>query len=72
MPAKSNETVRKLLEDRVSKYAEKTFLFSEADGREWTYSEFDKAVNRTANLLVASGIDKGDVVSLLMPNSAEY
>ena len=72
MPAKSNETVRKLLEDRVSRYAEKTFLFSEADGREWTYSEFDKAVNRTANLLIANGIGKGDVVSLLMPNSAEY
>lgn len=72
MPAKSNETVRKLLEDRVSRYAEKTFLFSEADGREWTYSQFDKAVNRTANLLIENGIDKGDVVSLLMPNSAEY
>jgi long-chain acyl-CoA synthetase len=72
MHAKSNETVRKLLEDRVSRYAEKTFLFSEADGREWTYSEFDKVVNRTANLLIANGIGKGDVVSLLMPNSAEY
>jgi long-chain acyl-CoA synthetase len=72
MPVESNENVRKLLEDRVSRYAEKTFLFSEADDRRWTYSEFDKAVNRTANLLKANNIAKGDVVSLLMPNSAEY
>lgn len=68
----SNENVRKLLENRVTEYADKPLLFSERDGRVWTYSEFDKAVNRTANLLKLKGIEKGDVVSLLMPNSAEY
>lgn len=72
MPGKSNKNVRQLLEDRVAKYADKTFLFSEADDRQWTYSAFDSAVNRTANLLRANGIVKGDVVSLLLPNSAEY
>ena len=72
MPRKSNENVRTLLEDRVAAYPDKAFLFSEFDGRTWTYSEFDKAVNRTANLLLANGIKKGDVVSLLLPNSAEY
>lgn len=70
--AKSNENLRKLLENRALEYAEKTFLFSEADGRAWTYSAFDTAVNRTANLLISHGIKKGDVVSLLLPNSAEY
>ena len=68
----SNENVRKLLENRVAEYADKPFLFSELDGRVWTYLEFDKAVNRTANLIKSKGIQKGDVVSLLMPNSAEY
>jgi acyl-CoA synthetase (AMP-forming)/AMP-acid ligase II len=29
-------------------------------------------VNRTAALLISLGVQKGDVVSLLMPNSAEY
>jgi long-chain acyl-CoA synthetase len=29
-------------------------------------------VNRVANLLLANGISKGDVVSLLLPNSPEY
>lgn len=65
-------SVRELLESRSSEYDEKVFLISEADSREWSYAAFNKAVNRTANLLLSHGIRKGDVVSLLMPNSAEY
>ena len=70
--AKGNENVRKLLEDRVLEHGAKAFLFSEADGREWSYAEFNHAVNRTANMLRSYDIAKGDVVSLLLPNSAEY
>src|SRR6185295_6860930 len=51
---------------------DKLFLFSEADGRQFTYREFEAAVMRTARLLVANGVRKGDVVSLLLPNSVEY
>ena len=50
----------------------KTFLFSEADGRKFSYEELLTAVNRAARLLASHGVGKGDVVSLLMPNSAEY
>ncbi|HQU90714.1 MAG TPA: AMP-binding protein [Pyrinomonadaceae bacterium] len=64
--------LRHLLETRTAETPDKTFLFAEADGREWTYAEFDKAVNRTANMLLANSVGKGDVVSLLMPNSPEY
>src|SRR5687768_4360196 len=64
--------VRELLEARVKSYGAKTFLISEVDGREWSYQEFNAAVNRMANLLLARGIRRGDVVSLLLPNSAEY
>ncbi len=66
------DNVRHLLETRVSEHGDKPFLFSENDGRSWSYLEFDRAVNRTANMLRSRGIAKGDVVSLLMPNSAEY
>lgn len=64
--------LRELLEERARQTPGKVFLFSEADKRRWTYAEFDKAVNRTAHLLVAHGVAKGDAVSLLLPNSAEY
>ncbi len=64
--------LRELLEQRAAATPEKVFLFSEPDGREFTYSEFDFAVNRAASLLVRYDIGKGDVVSLLMPNSVEY
>src|SRR5260221_10620471 len=52
--------------------AEKVFVFSEPDGRRFTYSEFDLAVNRAVSMLFAHGIGKGEVVSLLMANSVEY
>jgi acyl-CoA synthetase (AMP-forming)/AMP-acid ligase II len=65
-------SMRQLLERRAATTPAKTYLFSEDDGRSWTYAEFDAAVNRTANMLADNGITKGDVVSLLLPNSAEY
>ncbi|MDQ3134973.1 MAG: long-chain-fatty-acid--CoA ligase [Acidobacteriota bacterium] len=64
--------LRQLLERRAAAAPDKTFLFSAEDGRRWSYAEFDAAVNRTANLLAARGVGKGDVVSLLLPNGPEY
>jgi long-chain acyl-CoA synthetase len=65
-------SVRHLLETRAADTSDKSFLFSERDERVWNYAEFDRAVNRVANMLLENGIAKGDVVSLLLPNSAEY
>src|SRR5438270_2274144 len=61
-----------LLEQRVARTPDRAFLLSEADGRQLTYAEFEAAVDPTATMLAAHGIGKGDVVSLLMPNSVEY
>ena len=61
-----------LLAARVAQTPEKEFLFSETDGRKFSYYEFQEAVNRTAAMLTSHGLGKGDVVSLLMPNSCEY
>ncbi len=61
-----------LLKERVSAAPNKLFLFSEADKRQFTYKEFEAAVVRTANMLAAKGVQKSDVVSLLLPNSVEY
>ena len=71
-PLKKINNLRELLEQRAGESPDKHFLFSESDGRQFSYAEFDAAVNRTAALLVSHGVHKGDVVSLLMPNSAEY
>src|ERR1043165_5528637 len=64
--------IPELLKQRVSAAPDKPFLFSEADKRQFTYKEFEAAVTRTANMLAANGVQKGDVVSLLLPNSVEY
>src|SRR5437660_8112304 len=66
------ENLGELLESRASASPDKTFLFSEADGRHFTYAEFNRSVDATARTLASHEIRKGDVVSLLMPNSAEY
>ena len=61
-----------LLQDRVARSPSKEFLFSEADRRQFTYQEFNALVNRVAAMLSELGVTKGDVVSLLLPNSPEY
>ncbi|HEX7723446.1 MAG TPA: long-chain fatty acid--CoA ligase [Pyrinomonadaceae bacterium] len=61
-----------LLEQRIARTPDRAFLLSELDGRQFTYAEFSAAVDRAAGMLEVHGIRKGDVVSLLMPNSAEY
>src|SRR5438034_5108298 len=71
-PTYAPGNIGELLEQRERAAPVKAFLFSEADGRQFTYAEFDAAVNRAAALLGAHLIGKGDVVSLLLPNSAEY
>src|ERR1044072_8854748 len=64
--------IPELLQQRAAAAPEKVFLFSEADKRQFTYEEFVSAVGRAAGMLAAHGVRKGDVVSLLMPNSVEY
>lgn len=66
------QNIYDLLRQRVTATAEKQFLFSEPDGRVFTYSEFMAAIDRAAAMLSHHGIGKGDVVSLLMPNGVEY
>ena len=64
--------ILELLRARVSQAPDKPFIFSEVDSRSYTYQEFAEAVYRLATLLSEQGISKGDVVSLLLPNSVEY
>ncbi|HKV37197.1 MAG TPA: AMP-binding protein [Pyrinomonadaceae bacterium] len=65
-------SIPELLQQRAEAAPEKVFLLSEADKRQFTYREFEQAVVQAAGMLAAHGIGKGDVVSLLLPNSVEY
>ena len=65
-------SIGKLLEQRTAEAPAKLFLSSEPDDRRFTCAEFVEAVNRTSAMLAAHEVGKGDVVSLLMPNSVEY
>src|SRR5690349_1602128 len=66
------QNIYELLQRRVTAAPDRPFLFSEADGRVFTCSKFQSAIDRAAAMLSSHGIGKGDVVSLLMPNSVEY
>jgi long-chain acyl-CoA synthetase len=66
------QNIPQLLQDRAAAAPDKIFLISEADERQFTYSEFEALVRRVAGMLWANGVRKGDVVSLLLPNSVEY
>jgi long-chain acyl-CoA synthetase len=66
------QSIPELLKQRAAVTPDKIFLISEADKRQFTYREFENVVRRVAGLLAAKGIRKGDVVSLLLPNSVEY
>ena len=70
--AERNENIRNLLQTRVLEHGDKIFLIPEVDGREFSYEAFSQPVSRTGRLLISRDIKKGDVVSLLLPNSAEY
>ncbi|HKR21015.1 MAG TPA: AMP-binding protein [Pyrinomonadaceae bacterium] len=65
-------SIPELLHVRAATAPDKAFLFSETDGRQFTYREFETVVRRVAGMLAANGVRKGDVVSLLLPNSVEY
>src|SRR6266700_1589365 len=66
------QNLGQLLRQRTAQTPDKHFLFSEPDGRKFSYTEFESAVDRVSRMLASRGVAKGDVVSLLMPNSAEY
>jgi fatty-acyl-CoA synthase/long-chain acyl-CoA synthetase len=54
----------------LKRYSDKTAL--ESEGRSWTYSELDEAIESLAKTLAAKGIGPGKFVALLLRNSAAF
>ncbi len=70
-----NETLRDLWESVVERRGARSFLtFQNRDGGvfEYTYAEFDKEINRIANVFLTLGVEKGDYVALHLHSSPEF
>ncbi|QAS53085.1 fatty acid--CoA ligase [Halobacillus litoralis] len=65
-------TLRGMFEQTVAKYSNKEGLVDLRLGTRWTFSEWDDEVNRVANALRASGVEKGDKVSTILFNTSEF
>lgn len=72
MPVRAPGNIRELLEAQVERSPDKEFLVVESDARVFTYRQFDEEVNRAASTLISLGVTRGDRVSLLLTNRAEY
>jgi len=59
-----------LFANSVGKYGQSTCIIQ--DGKEWSYGDVDQASNRVANFLLDQGLQKGERVGLLLPNTAEF
>ena len=58
--------------ERFPKYGKKVALIDGVTGREYTYNEVQESVVNMASGLVRSGMEKGDVQTIVSPNSAEF
>jgi len=61
--------VNKFLENSARKYPDKIALIT--DKGRYTYKEIDEMANKTANALIAGGLEKGDRAVIFMDNSLE-
>lgn len=69
-PALFDTTYTSVIRPAFIKFPDRTaFAYM---GRRVSYTDFDTASNRFANMLLASGVQKGDVVSINLPNMPEY
>ena len=69
------QNLRQMWDDLAQTYKNKTALiFESCEGnvRELSYSQMNQQINRTANLFLAHGIQKGDKVALHLDNCPEF
>lgn len=59
-----------LLEDAATQYGDRPLFIYE--GQELTYTDFNRRVNRLANVLHGLGIVKGERVSVMLPNGFDF
>lgn len=65
-------TIGQLIEWSARNYPDKIGLVDLEKGQRWTFAEWDRDVNKMANLLRQLGVSKGDVVSVFLYNTSEF
>ena len=63
-------TLTELLDDAVKKFGEATSL--QFENRSWTYKEVQQVSEKLAGCLFQQGFKKGDRLSIMLPNCAQY
>ncbi|MFC1940644.1 class I adenylate-forming enzyme family protein [Chloroflexota bacterium] len=63
-------SLKRMLEDVAARYGGKTAII--LGDRRLSFAELDEASNRMANALIKMGVNKGDRVAILLPNSPEF
>ena len=59
-----------LIEDRAKRNGDRIFL--RFKDQSYTYQEMDRYANRCANAFLQQGVQKGDKISIMLPNCPEY
>ncbi|MBD8005596.1 fatty acid--CoA ligase [Bacillus norwichensis] len=65
-------TLRDVFEQTVAKFPLKEGLVDRRLGKSWTYRDWDLEVNKLANAFRHAGVEKGDRVSTILYNTAEF
>jgi long-chain acyl-CoA synthetase len=59
-----------MLQNTASRYGSRTFILQ--GEKRMTYLELETASNKIANALIEMGIQKGDRIAIILPNTVEY
>ena len=70
MARHKTRTFPDVAEELAARYGDRVALISERETL--TYAGYNARANRYARWAMANGVEKGDVVCLMMPNRAEY
>ncbi len=74
-PENRIDTIPKLLNYRVETTPSDVALSEKGDSQRWTgltWKQFDRAIDRLTQQLLAAGIEPGDQVAILMPNTVQW
>ncbi|MBS4177620.1 fatty acid--CoA ligase [Lederbergia citrea] len=65
-------SLRDVFEQTVAKFTHKEGLVDRRLGKSWSYGQWDAEVNKLANAFLLAGVQKGDRISTVLFNTAEF